>query len=106
VRLPPVLIQPIAADDVASAVGRVSVGSPLNGIVEIAGPDQFRLDELIRKGLKARNDPREVITDPHARYFGIGPSERTLLPGDDARIAETRFDDWLSQSVHSKSFAA
>jgi uncharacterized protein YbjT (DUF2867 family) len=99
VRLPPALIQPIAADDVASAVGRVSVGSPLNGIVEIAGPDQFRLDELIREGLKARNDPREVITDPHARYFGIEPSERTLLPGDDARIAETRFDDWLSRST-------
>jgi uncharacterized protein YbjT (DUF2867 family) len=98
VRLPPALIQPIAADDVASAVGRVSVGSPLNGIVEIAGPDQFRLDELIREGLKARNDPREVVTDPHARYFGIAPSERTLLPGDDAHIAETRLDDWLSSN--------
>jgi uncharacterized protein YbjT (DUF2867 family) len=99
VRLPPALIQPIAADDVASEVARVSVGSPLNGLVEIAGPDQFRLDELIRDVLKARNDPREVVTDPNARYYGITPSERTLLPGDDARIAETRFADWLSRSM-------
>jgi uncharacterized protein YbjT (DUF2867 family) len=99
VRLPPAFIQPIAADDVASAVGKVSVGPPLNGIVEIAGPDTFRLDELIREQLQARNDPREVITDPSARYFGVAPGERTLLPGDDARIAETRLDDWLRQSV-------
>ena len=80
VRLPPALIQPMAADDVASAVARVAVGPPLNGIVEVAGPEQFRLDELIRGVLKARNDPREVITDPQARYFGITPGERTLLP--------------------------
>jgi uncharacterized protein YbjT (DUF2867 family) len=94
VRLPPALIQPMAADDVASAVGRVPVGAPLNGIVEVAGPEQFRLDELIRGILMARNDPREVIADPQARYFGINPSERTLLPGDDAEIGNTRFDDW------------
>jgi uncharacterized protein YbjT (DUF2867 family) len=97
VRLPPVLIQPIAADDVASAVGRVSVGSPVNGTVEIAGPDQFLLDELIRGRLSAIGDPREVVTDPYAGYFGIVPGVRTLLPGDDARIAETRFEDWLGQ---------
>src|SRR5687767_13635653 len=66
VRLAPVLVQPIAADDVASAVGRISVGSPVNGIVEVAGPQQFRLDELIRQGLSERGDPREVIADPHA----------------------------------------
>jgi hypothetical protein len=75
------------------------LASPLNGIVEIAGPDQFRLDELIHKALRARNDPRDVTTDPHASYFGIVPSERTLLPGDGARIAETRFVDWLSCST-------
>jgi len=97
VRLPPALIQPIAADDVASALGRVSVGSPVNGIVEIAGPDQFLLDELIRGRLGAIGDPREVITDPNAAYFGITPGERTLVPGHDARIAETRYEDWLSQ---------
>jgi uncharacterized protein YbjT (DUF2867 family) len=94
VRLPPALIQPMAADEVASAVGRVAVGAPLNGTVEIAGPEQFRLDELIRGVLKARNDPREVITDPQASYFGITPSERTLLPGDDARLGNARFEDW------------
>lgn len=95
VRLPPALIQPMAAGDVASELARVVVGPPLNRIVEIAGPDQFRLDELIRGVLRARNDPREVITDPHARYFGITPSERTLLPGNDAQIAQTRLEDWL-----------
>jgi uncharacterized protein YbjT (DUF2867 family) len=99
VRLPPALIQPIAAEDVASAVGRVSVGAPLNGIVEIAGPDQFRLDELIRGVLKARSDPREVVTDPQARYYGVNPSQRTLLPGADALAAETRFQDWLEQQL-------
>jgi uncharacterized protein YbjT (DUF2867 family) len=99
VRLPPALIQPIAAEDVASAVGRVSVGAPLNGIVEIAGPDQFRLDELIRGALKARNDPREVATDPQARYCGVILSERTLLPGADALVAETRFQGWLEQQL-------
>jgi uncharacterized protein YbjT (DUF2867 family) len=97
VRLPPALIQPIAAEDVASAVGRVSVGAPLNGIVEIAGPDQFRLDELIRERLSATGDPREVVTDPQASYYGIIPRERTLLPGADALVAETRFQDWLEQ---------
>ena len=99
VRLAPVLIQPMAADDVASAVGRVAVGSPVNGIVEVAGPEQFRLDELVRRGLSARDDPREVIADPHARYFGAELSERTLVPGDDALLGETRFDDWLSRST-------
>ena len=102
VRLAHVLIQPIAADDVASAVGQVSVGSPVNGIVEVAGPDQFRLDELIRIGLSAKHDPREVIADPDARYFGAELSERTLLPGDDARIAETHFEDWLSRPATAK----
>ena len=97
VRLPPALIQPMAADDVASAVGRVAAAPPLNGIIEVAGPEQFRLDELIRGVLKEGNDPREVITDPQARYYGIAPGERTLLPGDDAQIAETRLEDWLKQ---------
>jgi uncharacterized protein YbjT (DUF2867 family) len=98
VRLAPVLIQPMAADDVASAVCRVAVGTPLNGIVEVAGPDRFRLDELVRQDLSARNDPREVVADPHARYYGAELSERTLVPGDDARLGETRFEDWLSRS--------
>lgn len=102
VRLAPVLIQPMAAEDVASAVARVSVGPPVNGIVEVAGPQQFRLDELIRRVLSERDDPRQVITDPHAPYAGAQLGERTLVPGDDATLAETRLDDWLSQPVVSK----
>jgi uncharacterized protein YbjT (DUF2867 family) len=94
-----VLIQPMAADDVASAVGRVATGSPLNGTIEVAGPERFRLDEFIRQGLSARNDPREVIPDQHAVYFGAQPSERTLIPGDDAQLGETRFEDWLGRSA-------
>jgi uncharacterized protein YbjT (DUF2867 family) len=92
IRLPPALIQPIAAADVASALGRISVGAPLNGIIEIAGPDQFRLDELIRGRIGTIGDPREVITDPDAAYFGITPGERTLLPGEDAHRADNRFE--------------
>ena len=99
VRLPPVLIQPMAADDVASALAGIVMGSPVNGTVEIGGPEQFRLDELVRRDLVARKDPREVISDPHARYYGIEVSERTLVPDDDARLGETRFEDWLTQSA-------
>ena len=97
VRLPPALFQPMAADDVAGALGRVAVGAPVDGIVEIAGPDQFRLDELIRARLAAAGDPREVVADPRAAYFGITPGERTLIPHGDADIAETSYQDWLSQ---------
>jgi uncharacterized protein YbjT (DUF2867 family) len=97
VLLPPVLIQPMAADDVASAVARIAVGAPVNGIVEVGGPEKFRLDELVRRFLAARNDPREVLTDPHARYYGIEVSERTLVPAADARLGETRFETWLNQ---------
>jgi uncharacterized protein YbjT (DUF2867 family) len=98
VTLPPALIQPMAADDVASAVGRVAVGPPKNGIVEVGGPDTFRLDDLVRALLTARDDPREVVTDEHARYYGIAPGERTLLPEDDAQIGETSLDSWLRES--------
>jgi uncharacterized protein YbjT (DUF2867 family) len=95
VRLPPVLIQPMAADDVAKAVARIAVGAPLNGTIEVAGPQQFRFDELIRQGLRARKDPRDVVADPHARYFGAELAERALVPGIDARLGEIRFEDWL-----------
>ncbi|NUS81465.1 MAG: SDR family oxidoreductase [Streptomyces sp.] len=97
VRLAPIKIQPIYSDDVAATVGRTAVGTPVNGVVEVAGPDQFQLDELIRKGLAAKDDPRTVVTDPHALYFGTELQESTLLPGPDAHIAETRFADWLAQ---------
>lgn len=99
VRLAPALIQPMAADDVASAVGRTAVGQPINGVIEVAGPQEFRLDDLIRERLAAKGDPREVISDPEARYFGAVLKERTLLPGDGATLATTRFEDWIMQSV-------
>ena len=97
VSLPPVLIQPMAADDVASAVSRIAMGPPVTGTVEVGGPEQFRLDELVRRYLAARKDPRQVVTDPHARYYGIEVSERTLVPSDNARLGETHFESWLSQ---------
>jgi uncharacterized protein YbjT (DUF2867 family) len=87
----------MAADDVATAVSQVAVGAPVNGTIEIAGPEQFHLDELIRLGLNARHDPREVVVDPHARYFGAELDDRSLVPGRDARLTGTRFEDWLSQ---------
>jgi uncharacterized protein YbjT (DUF2867 family) len=102
VRLAPVLIQPMAADDVAKAVGRIAVGAPVNGTVEIAGPEQFRLDELVRQSLGARDDPREVVADPQSRYFGAALSERTLVPGGDAQLGEIRFAEWLAQPARPR----
>ena len=102
VHLPPVLFQPMAADDVASGVAKVALGQPVNGIVEIAGPEQYRVDELVRKRLAALKDPREVIPDPNARYGGAKVSERTLLPGKDARLGETRFETWLINPAAQK----
>jgi uncharacterized protein YbjT (DUF2867 family) len=99
VHIAPVLFQPMAAQDVADAVGRVAQGAPLNGVVEVAGPQQFRFDEFMRLGLNARQDSREVVTDPHARYFGAELGERMLVPGADARLGEIRFEDWLSRST-------
>jgi len=98
VRLPSALIQPMAADDVAGAVAQVAMGSPVNGTVEVGGPEQFRLDALVRQGLAAWKDPREVVADPHARYYGITVSETTLVPGKNARLSHTRFESWLRQS--------
>ena len=95
VRVPPVLFQPIAADDVVSAVAKVAISSPLNGSIEIAGPEQFRFDELIRQRLSGLNDPREVIADPNARYFGAEMSEDSLVPIGEAQLGETRFENWL-----------
>jgi len=97
VRLAPVLIQPMAADDVASAVGRAALGAPANGVVEVAGPQPFRLDELIRQWLATKGDARQVIADPGARYFGALLQERTLLPGEAATLATTRFADWMAR---------
>jgi uncharacterized protein YbjT (DUF2867 family) len=98
VRLPHVLFQPMSADDVASAVCQVALGQPINGTVEIGGPERSYLDELVRKGLAASRDSREVIADPRARYYGIEVKERTLVPDDGAKLGKTRFEEWLAQS--------
>jgi uncharacterized protein YbjT (DUF2867 family) len=97
VHLPHVLFQPMAAADVASAVGRVAVGQPVNGILEIGGPEQFRVDELVQRRLAWLKDPREVIADPNALYAGAKLSDKTLVPGNNARLGETRFETWLTQ---------
>ena len=99
VRLPHVFIQPMAADDVASGVCRVALGPPVNGAVEIGGPDKFRLDEFVRQGLAAQHDPRQVIADPQSTYYGIHVKDTTLIPGSDARLGETRFDQWLGAAL-------
>lgn len=100
IRLPSALIQPMAADDVASALGRIAMGSPVNGTVEVGGPEQFPLDQFVKRGLAAREDSREVIADAQARYYGIKLNESTLVPGSDARLGKTRFEDWLLQSAN------
>ena len=96
VHLPPVLFQPIASDDVASALCKAAISAPLNGAIEIAGPEQFRFDEFIRRRLSALNDQREVVPDRQARYFGAEMGETSLVPVGDAQLGETRFEDWLS----------
>jgi uncharacterized protein YbjT (DUF2867 family) len=106
VRLPHVLFQPMAADDVASAVSQVALGQPINGTVEIGGPERSHLDELVRKGLAASKDPREVVADPHARYYGIEVKERTLVPEDNAKLGKIRFEDWLAHSAAIGAAAA
>ena len=102
VHLSPALVQPIASDDVAAALADVAVGAPLNGTVEVAGPERLRLDELVRRFLSANQDERQVITDVHARYFGAELNDQSLTPGNGARVATTRFEDWLSHSTSPK----
>jgi uncharacterized protein YbjT (DUF2867 family) len=101
VRLPHVLLQPIAADDVAAAVCEISQRAPADGVVEIAGPEQFRFDEFIQQGLRAKGDPRTVVVDPKARYFGAELQERSLLPTNAVHLGEIRFDDWLAQPARA-----
>ncbi|GHO63396.1 LysR family transcriptional regulator [Ktedonobacter sp. SOSP1-52] len=99
VRLSPAFLQPILSDDVVAALADVTLGAPINGTLEVAGPEQIRLDELIRRFLSAKKDTREVITDVNARYFGAVLSDHSLTAGKNARIAPTRFEDWLSRSL-------
>ena len=97
VRLPPARMQPIAADDVAAALADVAVGTPVNGIVELAGPEPLPMDELVRRFLSATDDARPVIADARARYFGAALNDSSLVPGDNPRLGSTRFERWLSQ---------
>ena len=106
VHLAPVLFQPMAADDVASALAEIAVSPPVNGTVEIAGPEQFRVDELVRRRLASLKDPREVVADPNALYAGAKLGERTLLPGNNAQLGQTRFETWLSRSGEQIASAA
>ncbi len=99
VRLSPALVQPIVSDDVAAALADVTLGAPLNGTVELAGPERLRLDELVRQFLSAHRDARKVTTDVHALYFGIELNDQSLTPGNNPRIGPTRFEDWLSRSI-------
>jgi uncharacterized protein YbjT (DUF2867 family) len=99
VRMPPVRFQPIAGEEVARTVGRTAVGSPLNGRIDIAGPEQFRMDEFFRGALAAWGDTREVVTDPHAHYFGAEMRESDLVPGDGATLGEIKYADWLKNNT-------
>ncbi|GAA1587217.1 SDR family oxidoreductase [Kribbella sancticallisti] len=99
VRIARIFFQPMAGDDVAQAVGRTAAGSPLNGRVEIGGPERYRMDDFFRQALAARNDPREVVTDPSAMYFGVSPAEGALVPGDGAILGETQYSDWLVRTA-------
>jgi len=98
VRLPPALMQPIVSDDVAAALADVTLGEPVNGMDELAGPEPIRLDELVRRFLSAKQDARQVVADVHARYFGLELNDQSLTPGDNPRIGPTYFADWLSRS--------
>jgi uncharacterized protein YbjT (DUF2867 family) len=99
VRLSPALFQPVASDDVAAALTDVTLAAPINGVVELAGPERFSFDEFARKYLTASKDPRTVVADIHARYFGAELDDRSLTPGDDPRLGSVRFEDWLARSA-------
>jgi uncharacterized protein YbjT (DUF2867 family) len=105
IHLAPALVQPEAADDVAAALAEIAVAEPVNGIVELAGPEQFRLDELTRRVLEAKSDQRQVVTDAHAPYFGAELEEHSLTPGENPRLAPTHFEHWLRESIAEQSLA-
>jgi uncharacterized protein YbjT (DUF2867 family) len=106
VRLPPVAFQPMASADVATAVARVAMGTPVNGTVEVGGPETFRFDQAIRRALTAMNDTRTVVADPSATYYGIAVGERSLVPGDGAMVGEIRLDDWLRETTAAPAATA
>jgi uncharacterized protein YbjT (DUF2867 family) len=99
IRLPPALMQPIVSDDVAAALADIAVDEPLNGMVELAGPEPIRMDELVRQFLSANRDARKVTADAAASYYGTVVNDQSLIPGDNPRLGPTRFNDWLSRSI-------
>jgi uncharacterized protein YbjT (DUF2867 family) len=103
VRLTPALLQPIASDDVVAALARITLGPPMNGTVEVAGPERIGLAELVRRFLSAKGDARQVVDDVHARYFGGELDDRSLTPGDKPFVGSTRFDDWLRRSTEERA---
>ena len=103
VRLPPVLMQPIVSDDVAAVMAEAALTEPLNGTVDLAGPEAIRQDDLVRRFLKATGDARTVITDPKALYYGIAVNDQSLMPGDNPRLGLTRFADWLSRNAQQNA---
>jgi len=103
VRLSPALFQPIAADDVAVALTGLALAKPLNDTIEIAGPEPIRIDEFARRFLSTTRDPRKVTTDVHAQYFGTELNDQSLTPGENARLAPTRLDQWLNRSTAQKA---
>jgi uncharacterized protein YbjT (DUF2867 family) len=98
VRLPPALMQPIVSDDVAALLAEVAVEEPMNGTIDLAGPEPIRMDELVRKYVSAKQDPRTVTTDVRASYFGVAVDDQSLTPGDHPRLGSTRFEDWLKNA--------
>jgi len=106
VRVSNSLFQPVMSDDVVAALADIAVGPPVDGIVEVAGPDRYRMRELVQRVLKASGDVREIITDAHARYFGAELTDQSLVAGPDARIGSKRFEDWLQESTASRSAAS
>jgi uncharacterized protein YbjT (DUF2867 family) len=98
IRLSPAHLQPVASNDVAALVAKVAIAAPANGVIELAGPERIGLDDLVRRYLTAKHDPRTVVTDVHARYFGTELNDRSLTPGDNPNIGSTSFEAWLGQA--------
>jgi uncharacterized protein YbjT (DUF2867 family) len=99
VHISPAFVQPIASDDVVAAMVDITIGTPINTTIEVAGPERLGLDELVSRFLRINKDPRQVITDTHASYFGVELNDQSLIPGKNPRIGSIRFEDWLNQSI-------
>ncbi|UUO05734.1 SDR family oxidoreductase [Blastopirellula sp. J2-11] len=99
IRLPPAMMQPVVSDDVAAALTNIAIAEPQNGMIELAGPEPIRMDELVRRFLSSKQDARQVIADSQSSYFGTEVNDQSLTPGDDPLLGPTHFDDWLARPV-------